>query len=49
MKNYLSILFVLSLTFNTFIFAQESEDEAVEVSTVEALLMLVKELSLIHI
>ena len=43
MKNYLSILFVLSLTFNTFIFAQESEDEAVEVSTVEALLMLVKE------
>ena len=43
MKNYLSILFVLSLTFNTFIFAQDSEDEAVEVSTVEALLMLVKE------
>ena len=43
MKNYLSILFVLSLTFNTFIFAQESEDEAVEVSTVEALLLLVKE------
>ena len=43
MKNYLSILFVLSLTFNTFIFAQDAEDEAVEVSTVEALLMLVKE------
>ena len=43
MKNYLSILFLLSLTFNTYIFAQESEDEAVEVSTVEALLMLVKE------
>ena len=43
MKNYLSILFVLSLTFNTFIFAQDTEDEAVEVSTVEALLMLVKE------
>jgi hypothetical protein len=37
MKNYLSILFVLSLTFNSFVFAQESEEEAVEVSTVEAL------------
>ena len=43
MKNYLSILFLLSITLNTFIFAQDSEDEAVEVSTVEALLMLVKE------
>ena len=29
--------------FNTFIFAQEAEDETPEVSTVEALLMLVKE------
>ena len=43
MKKYLSILFVLSLTFNGFIFAQESDEETPEVSTVEALLMLVKE------
>jgi biopolymer transport protein ExbB len=42
MKKYLSILFVLSLTFNSFVFAQDAE-EAPEVSTVEALLMLVKE------
>ena len=31
------------LSFNTFVFAQDSEEEANEVSTVEALLMLVKE------
>ena len=43
MKKYLSILFVLSLTFNNFIFAQESADEETEISSVEALLMLVKE------
>ena len=43
MKKYLSILFVLSLTFNTFIFAQESEGDEAEISTVEALLQLVKE------
>jgi biopolymer transport protein ExbB len=43
MKKYLSILFVLSLTFNSFVFAQDAEEEAPEVSTVEALLMLVKE------
>ena len=43
MKKYLSILFVLSLTFNSFIFAQDAEEETPEVSTVEALLMLVKE------
>ncbi len=43
MKKYLPILFVLSLTFNTFIFAQESESDEVEISTVEALLQLVKE------
>ena len=57
MKKYLSILFVLSLTINTFVLAQESEGEETEVSSVEALLMLVKEgktkeqseLSLIHI
>ena len=42
MKNYLSILFLLSLTINT-IFAQDSEGEETEISTVEALLMLVKE------
>ena len=42
MKNYLSILFLLSLTINT-IFAQDSEAEETEISTVEALLMLVKE------
>ena len=43
MKKYLSILFVLSLTLNNFIFAQESGDEETEISSVEALLMLVKE------
>ena len=43
MKKYLSIIFVLSLTLNTFIVAQESEDDEVEISTVEALLQLVKE------
>lgn len=43
MKKYLSILFVLSLTLNTFIFAQESEGDEAEISTVEALLQLVKE------
>ena len=41
MKYYLSIL-VLLLTFNGFAFAQESEEEA-KVSTVEELLMLVKQ------
>ena len=43
MKKYLPILFVLSLTLNTFIFAQESESNEAEISTVEALLQLVKE------
>ena len=43
MKKYLSILFVLSLTINTFVLAQESESEETEVSSVEALLMLVKD------
>ena len=43
MKKYLSILFVLSLTLNTFVFAQESESDEAEISTVEALLQLVKE------
>ena len=43
MKKYLPILFVLSLTLNTFIFAQESESDEAEISTVEALLKLVKE------
>ena len=43
MKKYLSILFVLSLTFNSFVFAQDADEETPEVSTVEALLMLVKE------
>ncbi len=43
MKKYLSILFVLSLTLNNFIFAQDSGDEETEISSVEALLMLVKE------
>jgi biopolymer transport protein ExbB len=42
MKKYLPILFVLSLTLNNFIFAQDSEEET-EISSVEALLMLVKE------
>ena len=43
MKKYLSILFVLSLTFNGFIFAQEEQEEGNEISTVEALLNLVKQ------
>ena len=43
MNKLLSILFVLVLSFNTFVFAQDAEEEANEVSTVEALLMLVKE------
>tara|TARA_B100001029_G_scaffold160555_1_gene148641 strand:- start:411 stop:1802 length:1392 start_codon:yes stop_codon:yes gene_type:complete len=43
MNKFLSILFVLLFSFNTFIFAQESEEEGAEVTTVEALLMLVKE------
>ena len=43
MKKYLSILFVLSLTLNTFVFAQESEGDEAEISTVEAILQLVKE------
>ena len=43
MKNYLSILFVLSLTINILVSAQEPESEESEISTVEALLMLVKE------
>ena len=43
MKKFLSILFVLSLTLNTFVVAQESEGDEAEISTVEALLQLVKE------
>ena len=43
MNKFLSILFVLVLSFNTFVFAQDSDEETNEVSTVEALLMLVKE------
>jgi len=44
MKNYLSkFLFALVLSFNVILFAQDTEEEAVEVSTVEQLLMLVKE------
>ena len=43
MRKYLSILFVLSLSFNSFVFAQESEEETAEISTVEALLNLVKQ------
>ena len=43
MKKYLSILFVLSLTLNNFISAQDSEGVETEISTVEALLQLVKE------
>ena len=43
MKKYLSILFVLSLSFNGFVFAQEEQEESNEVSTVEALLNLVKQ------
>ena len=43
MKKFLSVLFVLSLTLNPFVFAQESEGDETEISTVEALLQLVKE------
>ncbi len=43
MNKYLSILFLASLCINGFIYAQESEEETSEVSTVEALLLLVKE------
>ena len=43
MKKYLPYLFVLILTFNSFVIAQDSEEEVSEISTVEALLMLVKE------
>ena len=44
MKNYiLNSLFAFVLTFNISLYAQDSEEEAVEVATVEALLMLVKE------
>ena len=43
MKKYLPYLFVLILTFNSFVIAQDSEEEVTEISTVEALLMLVKE------
>ena len=43
MKKYLSILFFLSLTLNTFLVAQYSEGDEAEISTVEALLQLVKE------
>ena len=43
MKKYLSILFVLTFTLNSFVFAQDAEEETPEVTTVEALLMLVKE------
>ena len=43
MKKYLSIIFVLSLTLNTFVVAKESEGDEEEISTVEALLQLVKE------
>ena len=43
MNKYLSILFLVSLCINGFIYAQESEEETSEVSTVEALLLLVKE------
>ena len=43
MKKFLSLLFVLSLTLNPFVFAQESGGDETEISTVEALLQLVKE------
>ena len=44
MKNYLSrFLLTLVISLNVVLFAQEAEEEAVEVSTVEQLLMLVKE------
>ena len=37
MNKFLSIFFVLILSFNVFVFAQDSEEETNEVSTVEAL------------
>ena len=44
MKNLLSIIFVISLSFSAIVTAQESDNaEAPEVSTVQELLMLVKE------
>jgi len=44
MRNYLSkFLLAIVLSFNVILFAQDTEEEAVEVSTVEQLLMLVKE------
>ena len=43
MKKYLSIIFLISFCFNGLAYAQEKEEEATEISTVEALLMLVKE------
>ena len=43
MKKFLSCLFVFALAFNSFVTAQDSEEETTEISTVEALLMLVKE------
>jgi len=44
MKKFLSILFILSLSHSSLILAQDSEDsDTPEVSTVEELLMLVKE------
>ena len=43
MKRYLSVIFILAFTFNGIIFAQDSAEESAEISTVEALLMLVKE------
>ena len=44
MKNYLSrFLLTLVISLNVVLFAQEADEEAVEVSTVEQLLMLVKE------
>ena len=44
MRNYLSkFLLAIVLSFNVILFAQDTEEEAVEVSTVEELLMLVKE------
>ena len=44
MRNYLSkFLLAVVLSFNVVLFDQDSDEEAVEVSTVEQLLMLVKE------
>ena len=41
--------FLLVISFASSLFAQDANEEVVEISTVEALLALVKELSLIHI